>query len=152
MEAAIRSGVTITDDKDGEITEYAVTGQPSSVNKGLFELTYTAQDKAGNKVVANRTLYIMQKGTPVVKINGETAVPYGTTIIRDFDIKLEVEGLDMDLLTVKVKSGIKTVGQMKYGTTTVDNMQFTVSEEGFYTIYIRTQDRVELITHIYVEE
>ena len=152
MEAAIRSGVTITDDKDGAITEFTVTGQPSSVSKGLYELTYTAFDKAGNKVVANRTLYIMQEGTPVVKINGETAVPYGTTIIRDFDIKLEVEGLDTDLLTVKVKSGIKTVGQMKYGTTTVENMQFTVSEEGFYTIYIRTQDRVELITHIYVEE
>lgn len=152
MEAAIRSGVTITDDIDGAITEFTVTGQPSSVSKGLYELTYTAFDKAGNKVVANRTLYIMQEGTPVVKINGETAVPYGTTIIRDFDIILEVEGLDTDLLTVKVKSGIKTVGQMKYGTTTVENMQFTVSEEGFYTIYIRTQDRVELITHIYVEE
>ena len=152
MEAAIRSGVTITDDIDGAITEFTVTGQPSSVSKGLYELTYTAFDKAGNKVVANRTLYIMQEGTPVVKINGETAVPYGTTIIRDFDIILEVEGLDTDLLTVKVKSGIKTVGQMKYGTTTVENMQFTVQEEGFYTIYIRTQDRVELITHIYVEE
>lgn len=152
LEAAIRSGVTITDDKDGVITEYTVTGQPSTVKKGLYELTYTAQDEAGNKVVTNRTLYIMQEGTPVVKINGETAVPYGTTIIRDFDIKLEVEGLDTDLLTVKVKSGIKTVGQMKYGTTTVENMQFTVPEEGFYTIYIRTQDRVELITHIYVEE
>lgn len=152
LDASIHSGVTIADDKDGVITEYTVTGQPSTVKKGLYELTYTAQDEAGNKVVANRTLYIMQEGTPVVKINGETAVPYGTTIIRDFDIKLEVKGLDTDLLTVKVKSGIKTVGQMKYGTTTVENMQFTVSEEGFYTIYIRTQDRVELITHIYVEE
>lgn len=152
MEAAIRSGVTITDDKDGAITEYTVTGQPSTVVRGLYELTYTAEDEAGNKVTANRTLYIMQEGTPILKINGETAVPCGTTIIHDFDIKLEVEGLDTDLLTVKVKSGIKTVGQMKYGTTAVENMQFTVSEEGFYTIYIRTQDRVELITHIYVEE
>ena len=29
---------------------------------------------------------------------------------------------------------------------------FEVPEEGFYTIYIRTQSRQEIITYIYVEE
>ena len=101
---------------------------------------------------AVRNLYIMQKGTPIIKINGEPAVPYGTVVVQGFDVEIEVEGLESDVLTVKYKSGIKTVGQMKYGTTTIENLKFTVNEEGFYTIYIRTQERIELIIHIYVEE
>ena len=117
-------------------------------------MKYTVQDQAGNRISIERTLYIMAKGTPLVTINGEAVQPYGTTIIRGKEVSLAIDGLENDLsmLTIKLKSGVKTVGQMKYGTTTITDMDFRIDEEGFYTIYIRTQDRVEFVTYIYVEE
>ncbi len=154
MMDAVKSGVSITDNEDGTITEYEVTGYPEAVQVGLYPLKYTAQDQAGNRISIERTLYIMAEGTPLVTVNGEAAQPYGTTIIRGKDVSLAIDGLEADvsLLTIKLKSGIKTVGQMKYGTTTITDMDFRIDDEGFYTIYIRTQDRVEFVTYIYVEE
>lgn len=154
MMTAVNEGVSITDNKDGKITEYEVTGFPEAVQAGLYPLKYTAADVAGNRISIERTLYIMAAGTPLVTINGEAAQPYGTTIIRSKDVSLTIDGLetDLSLLTIKLKSGIKTVGQMKYGTTTITDMDFGIVDEGFYTIYIRTQDRVDFVTYIYVEE
>lgn len=153
MISAIHSGVMITDNKDGIITEYTVTGYPAIVECGVYELQYVATDEEGNSITANRTLYIMEEGIPVVKVNGEVTIPYGTTVVQGFNIRLEIEGLgnNTDLLTIKVKKGIKTAGQMKEGAMTVEDLEFAVSEAGIYTIYIRTQDRTELVLHIYVE-
>jgi len=41
---------------------------------------------------------------------------------------------------------------MKKGANLASGSTFEVPEEGFYTIYIRTQSRQEIITYIYVEE
>ena len=53
---------------------------------------------------------------------------------------------------MKIRSGIKSLGQMKRYTTSIENMETTVSEGGFYTIYVRTQERAEYVTYLYVEE
>ena len=58
----------------------------------------------------------------------------------------------MGRTTVKWKEGVKTSGQMKYDSYTVKGDSFTVPEPGFYTVYIRTQDRNEYVTYIYVED
>ena len=55
-------------------------------------------------------------------------------------------------MMIKWKAGIKTSGQMKYRANMVENQSFVVLEPGFYTIYIRTQNRDEFVTYIYVEE
>ena len=96
----------------------------------------------------------MAEGTPLLKVNGEAALPYGKVAVGTGEsITLELENFagDAGPVVIKYRSGIKTTGQMKYYATSVENMHFTVTEPGHYTIYIRTQDRTEYVTYIYVE-
>lgn len=154
MLTAVRGGVTVTDDKDGEITDYTVSGYPDTVKAGLYTLTYTAVDAAGNTTRDYRLLYIMKEGTPLLKVNGEAAVPYGKVAIASGEnIRLELDGFgaDTDQVIIKYRDGIRTGGQMKYSSIIVENMTFSVPQPGHYTIYLRTQDRIEYVTYIYVE-
>ena len=48
MMSQIRSGVSVSDNRDGVIDNYEVTGYPHSIIPGLYELTYSASDAAGN--------------------------------------------------------------------------------------------------------
>ena len=54
-------------------------------------------------------------------------------------------------VVIKYAKGMLTTGQMKYSGAAVEDMHFQVDENGYYTIYIRAQDRTELVTYIYVE-
>jgi hypothetical protein len=54
-------------------------------------------------------------------------------------------------LVIKYGEGMLTTGQMKYYGTAVEDMRFQVDETGYYTIYVRAQDRTEFVTYIYVE-
>ena len=149
----IRSGVSIYDNKDGDITTYDVTGYPQTIVPGLYELTYTASDKAGNVASTSRTLYIMEEGMTVLYVNGVPALPYARTVLDKRELKFELDGFgDPSLLTMKIRSDLKSVGQMKRYATTIEDMKTTVAEDGFYTVYIRTQDRSEYVTYLYVEE
>ncbi len=154
MLAAIHGGVTVTDDKDGDINRFRITGYPNKVTAGLYNLTYHASDEAGNTSDISRVLYIMAEGTPLLLVNGEAALPFDKVVIRNGEnISLQIQNFtgDRNSMVIKYRSGIKTAGQMKYSATTVENMSFSVTEPGHYTIYIRTQDRVEYVTYIYVE-
>ncbi|MBQ2981119.1 MAG: hypothetical protein IJD58_03225 [Lachnospiraceae bacterium] len=152
MEEMVNSGVTIRDNKDGVISQYDVTGIPSQVKKGIYQLTYTAQDETGNTTTANRILYVSGVGSPFVVINGEATQPFGTIITDSRTIKLDIRNIGLGRTTVKWKAGVKTSGQMKYDSYTAMGDSFTVPESGLYTVYIRTQDRNEYVTYIYVED
>ncbi len=147
----IKNGVSVSDDRDGDITEYNVSGMPLAVSEGLYVITYSAIDKAGNVGTNIRTLYICGENTPLISVNGETAIPYGTTVVNGLTINFEVFQID-EPVVVKWKAGKKTTGQMKKGANLAMGSTFEVPEEGFYTIYIRTQSRQEIVTYIYVEE
>ena len=54
-------------------------------------------------------------------------------------------------MIIKFRKGLYTTGQMKYYATTVENMEFGITERGHYTIYVRAQDRTEFVTYIYLE-
>ncbi len=155
---AIRKGVTITDNVDPSITDFTVSGYPDSVAPGLYTLTYKAKDEAGNVGTIDRMLYIMAEGTPLLLVNGEAAPPYGIVTIKVADIehaqiRLALENIDQKApVIIKYRGDIRTTGQMKYSSTLVEDMSFTLTERGHYTIYVRTQDRVEYVTYIYVEE
>ena len=153
MLAAIRSGVTATDDIDGNI-DFTFTGHPDTAAAGLYSLTYTAADAAGNKAVVYRTLFVMAEGTPILWINDEPGLPFGKVTVKDGEnISLRMENLmEGEPVTIKYREGIKTSGQMKYYATIVEDMSFSVTEPGHYTIYVRSQDRVEYVTYIYVED
>lgn len=157
MLAAINSGVKVTDNVDTD-PGYIVTGYPDAVEAGLYSLTYTATDAAGNVSTISRSLYIMAEGTPLLKINGEVGVPYGKVFLKNGGESTEVslELINMEEMTgqpmvIKYRKGLYTTGQMKYYAETVENMQFTVTGTGHYTVYVRSQDRVEFVIYIYVE-
>ena len=153
MMSQIRSGVSVSDNKDGIINNYEVTGYPNGIVPGVYELIYQASDAAGNVAVEKRTLYIMEEGMAVLYINGVPALPYDRTVVDSHNLRFSVEGFgDEELLTMKIRSGMKSLGQMKRYTTPIQNMETTVSEDGFYTIYVRTQERMEYVTYLYVEE
>ena len=153
MMSQIRSGVSVSDNRDGVNDNYEVTGYPHSIIPGLYELTYSASDAAGNTATEKRTLYIMEEGMTVLYINGVPALPFSRTVVDSHNLRFSVEGFgDEELLTMKIRSGMKSIGQMKRYTTPIQNMETTVSEGGFYTIYVRTQERMEYVTYLYVEE
>ena len=154
---AVHSGVTVTDNVD-QNPVYTVAGYPDTVEAGLYALTYTATDAAGNVSTISRYLYIMAEGTPLLKINGEVGVPYGRVFLKNggesTEITLELinmEDMTDQPLVIKYLAGENTTGQMKYYATTVEDMRFTVTQTGHYTIYVRSQDRTEFVTYIYVE-
>ena len=149
----VYSGVSIQDSRDGVIRTYEVSGMPKTAESGLYEITYTAKDSSGNTAAAKRILYIYSAGMPLITINGEAAQPFGTTVTDSTAIQLNISQAGAGSPVVKWKAGIKTSGQMKYGAARVEDLSsFTVPSPGFYTIYIRTQSRIEFVTYIYVEE
>lgn len=53
-------GVTATDNKDGDITSsITITGTVDTATEGVYELTYTVSDSAGNEVSATRKVEVM---------------------------------------------------------------------------------------------
>lgn len=154
MMNAIREGVTVTDNADAAV-DFTVTGYPdSTAETGLFTLRYTARDSSGNAVSAERNLYIIGEGTPILRINGEVGLPYSTTFLSSGEITLEIENSDVfadQPMVIKFRKGLYTTGQMKYYATTVENMAFGITERGHYTVYVRAQDRNEFVTYIYLE-
>ena len=154
MHAAIRSGVTVRDNVDTGL-DFTVSGYPDSTDEsGLFTLCYTAQDRSGNRISAERNLYILSENTPILRINGEVGLPYGKVFLNSGEISLTMENaqaLQDQPVVIKFRKGLYTTGQMKYYAEPVENMMFEVTETGHYTIYVRAQDRTEFVTYIYVE-
>lgn len=153
MNAAVHTGVTVTDNEDDHV-DYTVTGIPAAMESGLYSLCYTAQDQAGNQISVFRNLYIMAEGTPILWINDEVGVPYGKVFVEGGqELKLTMENMEEmgDTFVIKYRKGIYTTGQMKYYATTIEDMSMTLTEPGHYTIYVRSQDRIEFVTYIYVE-
>lgn len=157
MLAAIHAGVTVTDNEDTN-PQVTVTGYPTDGKTGLYILTYTATDAAGNVSTLSRTLYILAEGSPLLRINGETGVPYDKVFLQKGGetTRIVLELVNMEEMTdgpvvIKYRKGLHTTGQMKYNGETVENMQFTVTDTGHYTIYVRSQNRVEFVIYIYVE-
>lgn len=152
LETEINSGITIADNVDGVITEYQVYGTPDSVKPGYYTLTYTAVDSSGNEASANRTLYISYNNEPTIKINGEKAIPYGMAIIITNRVLVQVSDLEENIPIIMWKPGVKTTGQMKYGSKRIENGEsFVADRPGFYTIYVRCKDRKEFVYYIYCD-
>lgn len=154
MMEAIYEGVNVSDNLDAEVA-CAVSGYPADTQEGgLYTLTYTAEDSAGNRVTASRYLYILDEDMPILWINGEVGLPYSTVYLEGGDISLTMENMDAlaeQPLVIKYGEGMLTTGQMKYYGVLVEDMHFQVGETGYYTIHVRAQDRTEFVTYIYVE-
>ena len=70
----------------------------------------------------------------------------------EFSLTMQnMDAFEEQPLVIKYGEGMLTTGQMKYYGTAVEDMRFQVDETGYYTIYVRAQDRTEFVTYIYVE-
>jgi hypothetical protein len=117
----------------------------------------TATDEAGNKSEPlDIPVRVYGADEIVATVNGQTAFPDGMVYLQSTAVAVELFNLPAgEPYSVKLKDGIKTVAQMKYYATTVPSTggkaSFTLPQKGeFYTLYVRSQGRQELIFNIFV--
>ncbi len=152
METVLKQGVTVQDNQTKNMT-FTYTGAPDTVKAGVYTITYKAQDEDGNIVTELRTLYIYSGDKLIVDFNGSQMEPYGTRIVSGDEIKINVDYDGEGDLVIMYKEGIKTTGQMKYNSTRINNGDALAVEKGkFYSVYVRTQDRTEMVFYLFVEE
>lgn len=161
----LRSGVVASDNRDGAITDFVISTadwQDISINisdsmlPGIYKVTYEVADTSGNKTSSYRILRVYGKDSLNLLINGEGAEPEGTMVLNTGDITLTIEnlpvyGTNTEPSTVFWKEGLKTPGQMKTRAVKADTDSFTLPGTGFYTIYVRAQDRTDYITYVYIQ-
>ncbi|WMJ78237.1 MULTISPECIES: hypothetical protein [unclassified Sedimentibacter] len=162
----LKSGVTVSDNRDGTIEDYAifaadVQGLPINITDviepGRYKVTYEASDASGNKSSSYRILRVYDKDSLNLLINGEAAEHEGTMVLSTGEITLTIEnlpayGTNKEPSTVFWKEGIKTPAQMKIKSVMAETDSITLPDEGFYTIYVRAQDRKDYITHVYIQK
>ena len=135
-----------------------VTHDASSVKlttPGVYTVTYTVMDEAGNTATATRFVRVYPKDELEVILNSKKTENRGTTVLNSKTVSILVTNpLGYEPFTIYLSRGIKSEGQMKTDYTIIQpdtNGSFTVSSSGFYTLYIVTQSRKTFITKIYFE-
>ncbi|MBR5657839.1 MAG: hypothetical protein IKX10_00395 [Lachnospiraceae bacterium] len=123
---------------------------------GIYSVTYTVSDSAGNVGEAVRYVKIIDKNQPIISIDGILTEDNGTTSVNVGSHALSVSGLrtENEPYTLKLVKGIWSSGQMKRASSDIpvgEDGSFTVDTEGFYTVYIVTQSRQTYRTLLYVE-
>ncbi len=142
---AVRDGTLAADDSEVRLD-----------TPGLYAVTYTVLDTAGNEGMSTRYVKVVDKNQPVVSIDGVMTENNGIISIRTGPHTLSVGGLKLDGEPYKIKivSGIYSEGQLKrvQSEIIVTDGVFTTSAEGFYTLHIITQSRQTYRTLIVVED
>ncbi len=153
------SGVTITDNVTSSANLVAsISGKPSQADLdtvGVYPITITATDKAGNTREARRFIRVYSKNEPEVLVNGKKTDHMGTTVIigtYDLDISVNIPDSSGEPYTLYIKQGDNTAGQMKRNAQIITGATFTVSKDGYYTLYIVRQNREVYLTKLYIEK
>ncbi|MBO4477705.1 MAG: hypothetical protein J5757_05195 [Lachnospiraceae bacterium] len=123
---------------------------------GIFPVTYTVSDTAGNVGQAVRYVRVVDKNQPIITVDGNLAEENATTSVKVGKHELSVSGLktENEPYTLKIVKGIWSSGQMKRASAGIpvgEDGSFTVDTAGFYTVYIVTQSRQTYRTLLYVE-
>lgn len=113
---------------------------------GVYAVTYTVEDAAGNVGQATRHVRVIDKNQPVVTIDGQLTEPNGILSIPTGAHTLTVSGLKTpnEPYTVKLVPGIWSEGQLKLaesGVAITSGGSFSLDTPGYYTLYIVTQSR-----------
>jgi len=66
-------GATASDETDGTVS-VSVSGSVDVNTAGTYTLTYTASDAAGNEASAERVVTVADTTSPVIQLNGESAI------------------------------------------------------------------------------
>ncbi len=157
VEAALLQNFNAYDD-DPDIT-YAVEFPEDLSTTGVVAVKYIATDSAGNRAEASGRLRIASGEEPWVYVNGEQIDRDASAILKSGEgctLKVDAGGRPYK---ITIKEGVKTVAQMKIGSTDVTEYTATTEEIAlptlksgtYYTLCILTQDRDYFRIIIYVE-
>jgi len=160
LESAVKDNLIITDNRSAveNISVSVITIGVNTGVKGLYIASVTATDEAGNVSAAVQVPIRIYGPDDLYAVIGKQIVfPGGTLIVSETDIAVEVKNLmDGEPYTVKCKMGMKTSGQMKIGAMDAEirNGEYRLSLENkkYYTVYVRSQSRKELLFYVYVEQ
>lgn len=158
LKALLDAGCTVTDnvsDRSAITVTYNTTGVILTT-PGVYKVPYTVQDEAGNTSTTSRFVRVYSKDELDVLLNGKKTSSGGTTTLTFNTITISVQNpLGDEPYTIYLSRGIKTEGQMKKDYTIIKpdaTGSFTVSSDGFYTLYIVTQSRQTYLTKIYIDQ
>ncbi len=162
LSSFVKADLTVTDNEDTITAEaVTVTGLPelagSTVQNGIYRLEYTVKDKAGNQGYATRMLYVMEGGSLQISVNGETVMTGCAVVSKGTKLSLEYGNVpEGSKALVRIQKGVRTSAQMKYGTFAgYSPAQLDLTEfggtAGIYTLYVRDQNRREVLVYISVQ-
>ncbi len=157
VEKALLANVNAYDD-DESVTLKVSFPEDLSVS-GIYNVEYTATDSAGNVGRAVGKLRIASGAEPWVYVDGKQVDRDASVILKSGeDVKIKVDAGGR-AYSISIKEGVKTVSQMKIGSTSVVYDTSTDEEIGlgdlasgtYYTVCVLTQDRDYFRLIIYVE-
>ena len=104
-----------------------------------------------------RTLVLTREAPIGLTVNGQTVYQGSTLTLGKGAAGLSLEGVGDTPVYLALKQGYKTVAQMKLNAQVLLNGSYTgalsasLNTTGFYTLYLRTQDRTEYVFYLYVK-
>lgn len=121
--------------------------------QGIYEVDYVLKDSAGNKRNITRYVKVISSANLTVKVNGELMSSCDTTILNDHSATITLEKSKRlgESFKVFYKEGIRKAGSMKNAKVANDG-QLGNLENGFYTLYIVTQNKETYLTYLYISE
>uniref|UniRef100_UPI0026350E59 immunoglobulin-like domain-containing protein n=1 Tax=uncultured Flavonifractor sp. TaxID=1193534 RepID=UPI0026350E59 len=152
----LREGVTVTDNKDSSLSFTVDTTGVTWSTPGSYTVTYTAADNAQNKATVTRTLVLTQDAPIGLTVNGQTVYQGSTLTLGKGTASMTLTGVNTPVY-LALKQGYKTAAQMKLNAQVLLNGSYTgalsasLNTTGFYTLYLRTQDRTEYVFYLYVK-
>ncbi len=141
------------DDISGDVTdtvEITINDGNPITAEGTYNVTYTAEDKAGNVATVTAYLNIYGEDAISVSLNGIYAPPGALTVLKNTDEITVTTNLGEEPYKMYYAKGIRTSAQMKYEGVEFDGT-ITLNKDTYYTLYIVTQDRREYIARILIE-
>lgn len=152
----LRDGVTVTDNKDSSpVLETDARSVDWNI-PGRYTVIYTAVDEALNTAAVTRTLVLTQDAPIGLTVNGQTVYQGSTLTLGKGTASMTLTGVNTPVY-LALKQGYKTIAQMKLNAQVLLNGSYTgpvtanLTTTGFYTLYLRTQDRTEYVYYLYVK-
>ena len=155
--AVLKANVTAIDDTTAQDNITINAEYTKSVTVGNVIVKYTAQDEAGNVTTQYGYIHFYKDNQLRVSVNGVSV--YREMVLMSEsgaqNITVETGG---EPYTVTYKKGIKTIGQMKIGSTVLaadkensETVVFTPEKSGYYTFVVKTQGRDSYRFVVYVK-
>ena len=160
---ALMEGVSASDNNTSSeniiitVDSSALEAALASAQKGVYEVSYTAQDSAGNVGIGTRSVTVIGTDDLTLTVNGVLTTPMGTMVLNTGSVDFAVGNLPetngiFEPYLLYVKKGFLTMGQMKNNANKVQGNHTELYGSGYYTVYVVAQNRRQYLTYLYIEQ